>query len=1496
MTGSVGDRKVTAAMAQRADESSPAADQSPIKRALREIRQLRLQLAQAQDRLQVPVAITGMGLRLPGGVHDADGFAELLWSARDAIAPIPPTRWSVDDLYSPDPDAPGKMTTRFGGFLDEVDRFDAEFFGISPREAASMDPQQRLMLEVAWQAIEDAGHAPGGLGGTRTGVYLGVCNNDYGRALFADRDSIDAYFSTGNAYSVVAGRLSYLLGLQGPSLAIDTACSSSLVAVHLACQALRAGECDLALAGAENLILTPEMNINFSRARMMAPDGRCKAFDAAADGYVRGEGCGVLVLRRLADALADGDRILAVVKGSAVNQDGRSGGLTAPNGPAQEAVIRQALAAAAVAPDDIGYVEAHGTGTALGDPVEVGALGAVFGDGRSSPLLIGSVKTNIGHLEAAAGIAGIAKVVLAMQHQELPPQLHFKEGNPHVDWSRLPVAVVTQATPWQPVAGRRLAGVSAFGFSGTNAHVVLEQAPPRQPAPAVADRPRQVLTVSARDEQALAEQVGRFMTRIAAEADPAAVADICHTANLGRTHFACRVAVTGSSLDELHDGLAAFAAGKATASVACSQLGKTRMPKVAFLFTGQSAQYAGMARTLYDTAPHYRRTLDECAQRLAPRLRRPMLDIMFAEAGDPSIDDAAHAQPLLFAHEYALAQLWRSWGIEPAVVAGHSLGEYAAACVAGVFPLHDALNLVAERGRLAASLPGGGGMAAVFAAPSRVGAVLERSRSSLVIAACNGPEHVVLSGPRRELDAMLGRLDADGIRCRLLKVSFAAHSPQVDAILPAFAAALQGVALREPAIPLLSNVSGAIAAAGEVAGARYWLEHLRQPVRFSQSVQALAGVGISHCIEIGPHPVLLGMAAETLPQSGIRWLPSLHRDRTDWTDLLESLQRLHVDGAEVDWQAFDRDYSRRRVALPTYPFRRRRHWMDQVGERARAAPPSVDASQRWSRLGASLQRQSERAPLALDVRSCAQTWQCLAQLTQAHAIALFNGAALFDAAGGRRDVDEVLAATGIRSIYRHLVQRWLDRLVAHGLLQSDGGRYFATAPLPAPDLAGGWAEAERRLTDNQPLLAYLRNCGTLLAPVLRGQESALETLFPGGSFDLAQALYERSATMRYINDLAAAAVESLVASSNGCRLRIMEVGAGTGGTTASLLPVLAPTATRYCYTDVSDVFLEHAARRFAGHEFVEYRRFDVDEDAAAQGFVPQGFDVIVAANAVHACRNLRLALQRLQALLAPGGILLLVESTVHMDWFDMTTGLIEGWQHFEDDLRGDNPLLAPQAWLEALCQAGFTEAQAWPSARSAAADLGQHVIVARSPGESHEAADAEPPAAVVRTPAGSAPMDGEGSEALREAIERALPGDRLELLRDYVRERVMRVLRLDAGEAPSRHARLMDLGFDSLMAVQLRNQLGAGLRLERPLGATVMFDHPTIDALAVHLLERLGGSALPGTYAGDRAVASAAPAAPAMPRPAAPALGEAAVAAMTDEQVEALLLERLDNP
>jgi myxalamid-type polyketide synthase MxaB len=884
-----------------------------------------------------PIAVVGMGCRFPGGADSPDAFWRLLRDGVDAITEVPADRWDVDAFYDADPEKPGKTYSRWGGFLGPVDRFDAGFFGVAPREAQAMDPQQRLLLEVAWEALEDAGLAPDKLAGQPGGIYVGASVTDYLRLLDATADpaQVDAYTATGNSFSVLAGRLSYFLGLHGPSLVVDTACSSSLVAVHLACQALHRGECRLALAGGVNLILSPMVTLSFSRARMLSPDGRCKTFDASADGFVRGEGCGLVVLKRLSDAVADGDRVLALVRGSAVNQDGRSNGLTAPNALAQEAVVRSALARSGVAPEEVGYVEAHGTGTSLGDPIEVAALGAVLAANRPAdrPLLVGSVKTNVGHLEAAAGIAGLMKAILAVRHGEIPPHLHLRERSPYIPWERLPVDIPTKATPWPASGhGRQIAGVSSFGFSGTNAHVLVEAAPVLPATAAANDRPLHLLSLSARSEPALRELARRHTEYLQAHPDLAA-ADFCHTANVGRNHFLHRAALIGSNAAELREALAAFAAGGKPSGLVEGQVNAAARPKVAFLFSGQGSQYAGMGRRLYETQPTFRCALDRCAEVLREHLPRPLLEVLDPTDGAESLlDQTAYTQPALFALEWALAELWRSWGIEPEAVLGHSVGEYVAACVAGVFSLEDGLRLIAARGRLMQALPAGGVMAAVFAPVEKVAGAVAPFGKDVAIACLNGPDNVVISGAEPAVQAVLDSLATDSIRFKRLTVSHAFHSPLMDPLLDEFEQVAAKVGYAEPRVPVIANVTGRPAGPGEMTTAAYWRRHVREAVRFAAGMEALAELRCDTFVEIGPSPTLLGMGRRCLPADSGLWLPSLRQGRDDWQPLLESLANLYTRGVAIDWAGFDRPYTRHRLALPTYPFQRERFWKDGVEE------------------------------------------------------------------------------------------------------------------------------------------------------------------------------------------------------------------------------------------------------------------------------------------------------------------------------------------------------------------------------------------------------------------------------------------------------------------------------------------------------------------------------------------------------------------------------------
>ncbi|AUB35345.1 Non-ribosomal peptide synthetase component F [Nostoc flagelliforme CCNUN1] len=874
------------------------------------------------------IAIVGIGCRFPKA-KNPESFWHLLRDGVDAIAQVPPERWDINAFYESKPATPGKMNSRSGGFLDQVDLFDPNFFGISAREAEHLDPQQRLVLEVAWEALENTGLVPKTLADSQTGVFIGVTNADYHKLIYKDSSQIGAYSATGTTPCIAANRLSYLLNLRGPSIAIDTACSSSLVAIHLACQSLRNGESNLCLAGGVNLMLAPEPAISCSQAQMMAPDGRCKTFDASADGYSRGEGCGVVVLKRLEDALRDGDNILALIRGSAVNQDGTSNGLTAPNGPSQQAVIRQALEQAGVAPAQISYVEAHGTGTSLGDPIEVKSLKAVLMEGRSpeQPCWIGSVKTNIGHLEGAAGMAGLIKVVLQMQQREIAPHLHLKQLNPYISLEGTPFAIPVELQPWSS-PGSRLAGVSAFSFGGTNCHIILEEAPLPTPVASEVERPQHILTLSAKTAPALAELAQEYQDFFASHPE-VSLADVCFSGNTGRSHFEHRLAVVGESAVQMCQQLSAFGAGEDTAGLKSEQLKKKKLPKLAFLFTGQGSQYVGMGRQLYNTQPIFREAIDKCAQILHPYLKQPLFEILYPEAGKSSpLDETAYTQPALFALEYALFQLWESWGIKPDAVMGHSVGEYAAACIAGIFSLEDGLKLIAERARLMQALPQDGEMVAVIASEALVTSIIE-PYVQVAIAAINGPKNIVISGDRHVIETVTNILRTQGITTKKLQVSHAFHSPLMEPMLGEFEQVAKNITYSSPKISLISNLTGQ-PITDEMATPEYWCNHVRQPVRFADSMESLYQRGYKIFVEIGPKPILMGMGRYCLPEGEGTWLPSLRTGRDDWKQILDSLAALYISGAIVDWNGFDRDYARRQVVLPNYPFQRQRYWFEQA--------------------------------------------------------------------------------------------------------------------------------------------------------------------------------------------------------------------------------------------------------------------------------------------------------------------------------------------------------------------------------------------------------------------------------------------------------------------------------------------------------------------------------------------------------------------------------------
>jgi acyl transferase domain-containing protein/NADPH:quinone reductase-like Zn-dependent oxidoreductase/acyl carrier protein/NADP-dependent 3-hydroxy acid dehydrogenase YdfG len=894
-----------------------------LKRLTTDLRRTRRRLSELEGKLSQPVAVVGMACRYPGGVDSPEALWEMVVEGRDAVSDFPSDRgWDVAGLYDPDPDAPGKMYVRQGSFLKDAGDFDAGFFGVGPSEALAMDPQQRLMLELSWEALERAGIDPVGLRGSATGVFAGVIHAGYGGEV---KGELEGYGLTGSTLSVASGRVSYVLGLEGPAVSVDTACSSSLVALHLAAQSLRSGECDLALVGGVTVMATIAAFVEFSRQRALAPDGRCKVYAGGADGTAWSEGAGVLVVERLADARRLGHPVLALLRGSAVNQDGASNGLTAPNGPSQQRVIRAALAGGGLTAADVDVVEGHGTGTTLGDPIEAQALLATYGQDRPAdrPLWLGSIKSNIGHTSAAAGVAGVIKMVQAIQHAVMPQTLHVDVPTPHVDWSAGAVSVLTEPRPWPHGDDPRRAGVSSFGISGTNAHVILEQAPEPPPAPegesgsGEHDGAVSAWVLSARSEQALANQARRLLAHVARDADLSPV-DVGWSLVTTRSVFEHRAVVVGADREALVTGLIELATGEPGAGVLVGRAQPAG--KIAFVFPGQGAQWLGMGQGLYERFPVFAAAFDEAVAALDPHLRLPLRQVIWGS--DPALlESTEFAQPALFAVEVAVAALLRHWGVVPDVVMGHSVGEITAALVAGVLSLEDAAKVVAGRGRLMAALPTGGVMVAVAASEAEVAPLLTDGVS---IAAVNGPNAVVISGAREPVDAAVDRLTESGRRVHRLAVSHAFHSALMEPMLEQFARLVAGISAGKPCIGLVSNLTGQLAGSG-YGSAEYWVEHVRQPVRFVDGVRAAESSGAAVFVEVGPGRGLTAAVEQSLTAEQAASVVTLAKGRSEVQSVLAAVGQLFTRGVGVDWSAVLP--AGRRVELPTYGFVRQRYWL-----------------------------------------------------------------------------------------------------------------------------------------------------------------------------------------------------------------------------------------------------------------------------------------------------------------------------------------------------------------------------------------------------------------------------------------------------------------------------------------------------------------------------------------------------------------------------------------
>ena len=929
--------------------ASPERIADALRVSLTEAEQLRQRNRKLREAAREPIAIVGMACRYPGGVSAPEELWEVLDSGVDAISEFPADRgWEMERLYDPDPDRLGASYARGGGFIDGPGHFDADFFGISPREALALDPQARLLLETCWEALEDGGLDPAALRGSPTGVFAGVMYHDYGLVLSAAPSELEGSVATGGTGSVVSGRVAYTLGLEGPTMSIDTACSSSLVALHLAAQALRQGECSLALAGGVTVLSAPGVFIQFSRQRGLSPDGRCRSFSDAADGVGFAEGVGVLALERLSDAQREGHPILAVLTGSAVNQDGASNGFTAPNGPSQERVIRQALANARLQAKDIDAVEAHGTGTTLGDPIEAGALLATYGQDREEPLRLGSIKSNIGHAQAAAGVAGVIKMVMAMREGVLPKTLHVDQPSSKVDWSSGKIELLTEPRAWEPNGAPRRAGVSSFGASGTNAHMILEEAPEPDLAkdggagapvdgsgasseasvPLSAPIP---LALSAKTEPALKEAASRLAKHLTDNPEQD-LGDVAYSLTTTRASFSERAVALGSERGELIASLNALSKGEPSPNAIQA---KATQGRLAYLLSGQGSQRLGMGKELYEKDPTYKAAFEEACAEIDQHIEGSLKEIVFAtgEEAKERLQHTSNAQPALFATELALYRTLQAKGLEPDLLAGHSIGELTAAHIAGVLSLGDAAKLVCARGKLMGALPEGGAMLAIAAEEQEASAYLEGKEQELSIAAINSPTSTVLSGTAEAIQRAQEHFEAKGHKTKRLDVSHAFHSPLIEPMLEDFAEIAKSLDYQAPQIPIVSNLSGELLTEEQAKDPAYWVSQVREAVRFKDAIETLKAQGATTFIELGPDPVLCAMATETLsaedPDAQAP-IPTLREGREETEAIATSIAKAHSQGAKLDWQRFFKGTAPKRVPLPTYPFQRERYWLNST--------------------------------------------------------------------------------------------------------------------------------------------------------------------------------------------------------------------------------------------------------------------------------------------------------------------------------------------------------------------------------------------------------------------------------------------------------------------------------------------------------------------------------------------------------------------------------------
>ncbi|MEA5605194.1 beta-ketoacyl synthase N-terminal-like domain-containing protein [Nostoc sp. UHCC 0252] len=1264
------------------------------------------------------IAIIGISGRFPGA-KNADEFWQNLQNSVESIAFYSDEELLSSGINSAQLSDPNYI--KAGAILEDVEFFDAAFFGFTPREAEITDPQHRIFLESAWEALENAGYDSETYEGS-IGVYAGASLPSYLLNLYSNQNLIDSVdddqIAIGIDKDYLATRVSYKLNLEGPSYTIQTACSTSLVAVHLACQSLLSGECDMALAGGVSIQSQGKAGYVYVEGGISSPDGHCRAFDAKAQGTISGDGVGIVVLKRLEDAINDRDTIYAVIKGSATNNDGSFKlSYTAPRIDSQAKVIRAAQLIAEVEPETITYVETHGTGTVLGDPIEIAALTQAFraGSQKKGFCAIGSVKTNIGHLDTAAGVAGLIKTALAFKNELLPPSLHFEEPNSKIDFANSPFYVNSTLSEWKSQGTPRRAGVSSFGVGGTNVHVVLEEAP--TVIPSEASKPWQIVTISAKTKSALEAATTNLVVYLKQHPE-VNLADVAYTLNKGRRAFNYRRVLVCKDIEDIVNTLSSLEPQR----VLTSQEVKER--SLVFMFPGQGAQYVNMTLELYQTEPTFRQQVDLCVEILKPHLGLDLKSILYpseeqAQEAADQLQQTAITQPALFVIEYALAKLWMSWGIHPAAMIGHSIGEYVAGCLAGVFSLEDALSLVAARGKLMQLLSPG----SMLAVPLPENEVQPLLNKHLSLAAINGASLCVVSGLTDAVEVLQNQLANQGVECRRLHTSHAFHSQMVEPILKPFTEQVKKISLKAPQIPYLSNVTGTWITAVEATDPSYWSKHLRQTVQFAQGLQELLKEPNQVLLEVGPGRVLSTLALrhpdKTEEQVVVSSVRHPQDDQSDVAFLLTNLAKLWLSGVQVNWSDFYTHEQRYRLPLPTYPFERQRYWIEL--QKPKTADLQLEqrltSAQLWQTFVQAGQLQASSNISALDRSSYLANKQWLDRLCIGYIHLALHNLGVLRHPEEKYSLETLFEKYKIIPRYQQLLYRWLNILVEQGQLQQEKGLFYNLVPLTKKSLDSLLEEVKVRRVDAPQMLKSIQICGEHLAEVLIGEKEPLELylateddLYTNGKEPEEESLPLESPLNSHIKAILRSSVEAVVKSlPPDVNLRILEIGGGIGIATAELLPILPPQQTNYTFTDVGGLFLKQAQQRFSDYPFVEYRFLDIEKLPIDQGYSLHSFDLVLAVNVLHVTRNMAETLEHVRSLLAPGGFLLLWEITQPQLEFDIGDGLLMNPLEDEERSKG-NPFLSKEQWQKVLHEHGFVEVVAFSETEA----FGEQVLVAQA--------------------------------------------------------------------------------------------------------------------------------------------------------------------------------------